>query len=422
MKKFKPRKNLLREFIFNNEMKQASEQTVKSLLRSIVEPVIESNSDGVVLVRLFDTKGLDGLLKRLDYSKAGVYFYSDMGADTVNVAQDDIWETTEFAVVLAPRYCAALVWDYGVSEIKGYSNINFYLNSRRIQDILKLVIDNSRIDFMPDVEPYSLERRENELMCAALHKVVDCLNDAVMETHISTEANSVSVEKPVVTAEVRKIIHEIRNNLSVIDLHSKIIEKRTQKLETNDSDAIQKIINAKNIIEKSTGAINLLLDDLKGNTEVSLEELNVQALVEMALELSAPKLSDKNINLETDLKDLNVLADEAKVLGVLLNIINNAIYALNENGKLKVSTKQNADETVSVLVENDGIMIPVSVQKKIFEEGFTTKQNDGGSGLGLQISKSSMNLMGGDLNLLKSDENSTVFELKLKQISNGGAA
>jgi len=422
MKKFKPRKNLLREFIFNNEMKQASEQTVKSLLRSIVEPVIESNSDGVVLVRLFDTKGLDGLLKRLDYSKAGVYFYSDMGADTVNVAQDDIWETTEFAVVLAPRYCAALVWDYGVSEIKGYSNINFYLNSRRIQDILKLVIDNSRIDFMPDVEPYSLERRENELMCAALHKVVDCLNDAVMETHISTEASSVAVEKPVVTAEVRKIIHEIRNNLSVIDLHSKIIEKRTQKLETNDSDAIQKIINAKNIIEKSTGAINLLLDDLKGNTEVSLEELNVQALVEMALELSAPKLSDKNINLETDLKDLNVLADEAKVLGVLLNIINNAIYALNENGKLKVSTKQNADETVSVLVENDGIMIPVSVQKKIFEEGFTTKQNDGGSGLGLQISKSSMNLMGGDLNLLKSDENSTVFELKLKQISNGGAA
>ena len=148
MRKFKQRKNLLREFIFNNGMKQASEQTVKSLLRSIVEPVIESNSEGVVLARLFDTNGLDGLLKRLDYSKASIYFYSDMGGDTIDVSENDIWESTEFVIVLASRYCAALVWDYNASELKGYSNISFYLNSRKVQDILKIVIDNSRIDFM----------------------------------------------------------------------------------------------------------------------------------------------------------------------------------------------------------------------------------------------------------------------------------
>lgn len=402
-------------------MKQASEQTVKSLLRSIVEPVIENNSDGVVLVRLFDTRGLDGLLKRLDYSKAGVYFYSDMGDEVVNVAQEDIWDTTEFAVVLAPRYCAALVWDYSISEVKGYSNINFYLNSRRIQDILKLVIDNSRIDFMPDVEPYSLERRENELMCNALHKVVDCLNDAVMENHINTQSNSITVEKPVLGTEVRKTIHEIRNNLSVIDLHSKIIAKRAEKLDTKDVESIRKILSTTSIIEKSTKAINILLDDLKGNTEVCLETLSVKALVEMAIELSAPKLAEKNINIETNLKDLMVLADEAKVIGVLLNIINNALYALNKNGKLKISTEKNTDETVSILIENNGVKIPTEIQKKIFEEKFTTKQNAGGMGLGLHISKSAMQLMSGNLSLVKSDENSTVFEVLLKQVSNGGA-
>ena len=386
MKKFKPRKNLLREFIFNNEMKQASEQTVKSLLRSIVEPVIESNSDGVVLVRLFDTKGLDGLLKRLDYSKAGVYFYSDMGAEIVNVAQDDIWESTEFAIVLAPRYCAALVWDYGASEVEGYTNINFYLNSRIIQDILKLVIDNSRIDFMPDVEPYSLERRQNELMCEALHKVVDCLSEADMETHITAQSISTEIEKPVLTTEVRKIIHEIRNNLSVIDLHSKIIEKRLDKALKTDIESAEKIINAKEIIEKSTRTINLLLDDLKGSTELQQE-----------------KLSTKNI----------------KVLGVLLNIINNAIYALKENGKLKVSIEKNTDKTVGVFIENNGEAIPYTLQKQIFEEGFTTKHKDGGSGLGLQISRTSMQLMGGDLILVKSDDDSTVFEMILNQAEEG---
>ena len=418
MRKFKQRKNLLKEFIFNNGMKQASEQTVKSLLRSIVEPVIESNSDGVVLARLFDTKGLDGLLKRLDYSKASVYFYSDMGENTVNVSNNDIWESTEFVIVLASRYCAALVWDYSSSELTGYTNVSFYLNSRKIQDILKIVIDNSRIDFMPDVEPYSLERRENELMCDALHKVVDCLNDAVLENHITSEAgNIINEEKPVLSSNVRKIIHEIRNNLSVIDLHSKIIEKRIEKF---DQEALAKILSAKAVIEKSSKSINMLLDDLKEGTEVNLEELSVQGLVEIALELCTPKMKEKSITSDIELKDFSVLADETKVLGVLLNIINNAIYALRKNGKLAVKIKENANSTVSIFVENDGSMIPVDVQKNIFDEGFTTKKDDGGSGLGLKISKTSMELMGGELNLIKSDVESTVFEIVMKKYERGG--
>jgi len=419
MRKFKSKKNLLKEFIFNNGMKQTSEQTVKSLLRSIVEPVIENNSDGVVLVRLFDTKGLDGLLKRLEYSKAGIYFYSDMGENVINVAQEDIWENTEFAIVLAPRYCAALVWDYSTSDVEGYTNICFYLNSRRIQDILKVVIGNSNINFMPDVEPYSLERRENELMCEALGKVVDYLNETVLETHINNQTAQVKVEKTETSAEVRKIIHEIRNNLSVIDLHSKIIEKRIEKF---DNEAPAKILNAKTIIEKSTKAIGMLLDDLKAETDLKLEIVDVKDIVEIALDLTMPKLEDKKINVETNLKNINVLVDETKVLGVLLNVIYNAVYALEQNGKLHLEVEENTDNTVSVFVENDGEAISFENQKKIFEEGFTTKKETEGSGLGLRIAKSSMNKMNGDLRLIKSDEKSTIFEIKMNKVEDGGVS
>ena len=419
MRKFKSKKNLLKEFIFNNGMKQTSEQTVKSLLRSIVEPVVESNSDGVVLLRLFDTKGLNGLLKRLEYSKAGIYFYSDMGENVINVAQDDIWENTEFTIVLAPRYCAALVWDYSTSDVDGYTNICFYLNSRRIQDILKVVIENSNINFMPDVEPYSLERRDNALMCDALGKVVDYLNETVLETHINTQTSAIKVEKKDLSLEVRKIIHEIRNNLSVIDLHSKIIEKRIEKF---DDEAPSKILNAKTIIEKTTKTIGMLLDDLKSQTEFKLEKLNVADIIDIALKLAKPKLELKNISIETKLKNINVLVDETKVLGVLLNIIYNAVYALEQNGKLKVEVEENTDNTVSVFVENDGKVIPLEYQKKIFEEGFTTKKETEGSGLGLRIAKSSMEKMDGDLRLIKSDEKSTVFEVKMKKVEDGGVS
>ena len=227
------------------------------------------------------------------------------------------------------------------------------------------------------------------------------------------------MKKKDLSLEVRKIIHEIRNNLSVIDLHSKIIEKRIEKF---DDEAPSKILNAKTIIEKTTKTIGMLLDDLKSQTEFKLEKLNVADIIDIALKLAKPKLELKNISIETKLKNINVLVDETKVLGVLLNIIYNAVYALEQNGKLKVEVEENTDNTVSVFVENDGKVIPLEYQKKIFEEGFTTKKETEGSGLGLRIAKSSMEKMDGDLRLIKSDENSTVFEVKMKKVEDGGVS
>ena len=62
------------------------------------------------------------------------------------------------------------------------------------------------------------------------------------------------------------------------------------------------------------------------------------------------------------------------------------------------------------------------LQKKIFEEGFTTKKETEGSGLGLRIAKSSMNKMNGDLRLIKSDEKSTIFEIKMNKVEDGGVS
>ena len=242
----------------------------------------------------------------------------------------------------------------------------------------------------------------------------------MLQKDLLTNQNVVlNVEKKEVSTEVRKIIHEIRNNLSVIDLHSKIIEKRIEKF---DNEAPAKILNAKTIIEKSTKAIGMLLDDLKAETDLRLEVVDVKDIVEIALDLTMPKLEDKKINVETNLKNINVLVDETKVLGVLLNVIYNAVYALEQNGKLHLEVEENTDNTVSVFVENDGEAISFENQKKIFEEGFTTKKETEGSGLGLRIAKSSMNKMNGDLRLIKSDEKSTIFEIKMNKVEDGGVS
>ena len=51
-------------------------------------------------------------------------------------------------------------------------------------------------------------------------------------------------------------------------------------------------------------------------------------------------------------------------------------------------------------------------QKKIFETNFTTKEK--GNGLGLAICKTQLNLVGGDINLVKSTDSETIFEITLK--------
>ena len=85
---------------------------------------------------------------------------------------------------------------------------------------------------------------------------------------------------------------------------------------------------------------------------------------------------------------------------------------------------QTADKSVVIcpLAKENITKISFENQKKIFEEGFTTKKETEGSGLGLRIAKSSMNKMNGDLRLIKSDEKSTIFEIKMNKVEDGGVS
>jgi signal transduction histidine kinase len=70
------------------------------------------------------------------------------------------------------------------------------------------------------------------------------------------------------------------------------------------------------------------------------------------------------------------------------------------------------EDDVMVQVANDGEPIPVSAQEQIFVPFFTTKKE--GSGIGLSISRQIMRQHNGTIDLLRSDVNQTVFELKFR--------
>lgn len=207
--------------------------------------------------------------------------------------------------------------------------------------------------------------------------------------------------------QTRCISHEIRNQLSVCELYTKIIKKHLE-LECIENTAID---NALKSIEKSVKMINNSLLDLKLLNNFELKKCGYVSLIEQAISLSNVYGFDKNINIVTDLQnDCFVLVDENKFLACLVNIFKNAVEAIESDGYIKVLSEI-VNNKLMIKFINNGKQIPLEKQNSIFKKGFTTKQT--GCGLGLYICKENLQKMDADLKLNYSTEKMTEFEIIL---------
>lgn len=108
--------------------------------------------------------------------------------------------------------------------------------------------------------------------------------------------------------------------------------------------------------------------------------------------------------------DLMIFADEGQVSQILINLLKNALQAGAKN--IVISSSTGPDDEVILRVANDGAPIPPESQEQIFIPFYTTKAE--GSGIGLSISRQIMRQHNGSIDLVHSDLNHTVFELKFR--------
>jgi two-component system NtrC family sensor kinase len=90
--------------------------------------------------------------------------------------------------------------------------------------------------------------------------------------------------------------------------------------------------------------------------------------------------------------------DVPRIKQVFLNIINNAVYAMKEGGRLTVRTTA-ADDSVRIAFEDSGPGIPPDVLSRIFDPFFTTKPEVSGTGLGLSVSLGIVQSHGGTIDV-----------------------
>jgi signal transduction histidine kinase len=119
------------------------------------------------------------------------------------------------------------------------------------------------------------------------------------------------------------------------------------------------------------------------------------------------------VSLVTDYAGPAILrARKAEIDQIFVNLISNAVHAMNGRGELRLSTKIDGDAVI-VAIGDTGCGIPKSIQAKIFDPFFTTKEPGKGTGLGLSIVHRIVTKYGGTIAVESEEGQGTMFRIRL---------
>ncbi len=199
------------------------------------------------------------------------------------------------------------------------------------------------------------------------------------------------------------LAHEIRNPLNSIKINADILIDNPSFNENH-----RKRIK---IIQKEVGRLNNLVKDVlmfarQGNlleTEFSLYNFMHGFQVQLK-EL----LEENMIEFEINVPDIKLRGDVEKLKQVFLNLLNNCIDAIYQNGKIEIKAQLQGEDMILIDVQDNGCGVPNP--EKLFEPFFTSKNL--GTGLGLSISQNILRQHKGDLYLLRSKPTETIFRIE----------
>lgn len=413
--------NTIQKYILDNSVRDYTKETVDGLFRAILEPVISNQKfEALLLFRIKDFSNKKSYIQRLCFSNVKMYSFNENlnEFNLYNSEIDDIWKDTEFLIILGHRYSAALIWDFSLSGIENRTPVCLMYNSKYTNEIAKTILQNSNDDFKDEIAKFTPDRRENTLLNKSVQNICDLLDQKEEELLFSVAHNNTPIDNneelkvaQAVTEKAKFVAHEIKNNLSIVNLYSKIIEKRLQGFEF-DEETQASINTAIKNIEKASSSMSYLISDLRSFAKPYLTQANLKEIITSTVNLCEIKAQTNNVKINiSNTIDEEIITDKAKLECALMNIIFNAIEACSEGCKINISCLKDSDE-IKVLIENNGKEIPKDIQNKIFNAEFTTKEK--GNGIGLSACKVQLKQINCDLNLISSDKEKTIFEIKIQ--------
>jgi two-component system NtrC family sensor kinase len=213
------------------------------------------------------------------------------------------------------------------------------------------------------------------------------------------------------------VAHEINNPLAAIGELAGLMEDLIDEEFLASSphaglfqDNVRKI---QSHVDRTRGITHRMLGFAR-RMEPHQDTFNVNDVVGEALSFIEREASFRGVELIRQLDPAlpMIKSDRAQLQQVFLNLLNNALDAVSEGGRIMVTTRVVADSVV-VMVEDDGSGIPEELHDRIFDPFFTTKAPGEGSGLGLSICHTIMKGLGGSLSFDSAPGEGTIFRVRL---------
>ena len=193
------------------------------------------------------------------------------------------------------------------------------------------------------------------------------------------------------------ISHELRTPLTSIQTHLEamidgIWEPSKERLNSVNEEVI-----------RLSHLVNQLKNLAKFDSyedKLNLKNENLTQLIKNIIYNNESHALDKNIRIKYELEDVNANIDKEKISQVIINLISNAIRYTNLNGEILIKLYKKSD-FIKIIVKDNGIGIPEESLDYIFERFYRVDKsrcrNTGGTGVGLTICKSIVDLHKGKI-------------------------
>jgi len=211
---------------------------------------------------------------------------------------------------------------------------------------------------------------------------------------------------------LERLAHEIRNPLSSLDIHLQLLEEDLgqwpPQIQTQASARLEIIHGELRRLESTVDQFMRLA----GPWELNLVQVDLAKIVRHVCDLLQPEAATRHIEISAKLNPElpPLMADGGQLIQALLNLVINALQAVEQQGRVAIAAQREGDWCV-IEVRDSGPGVPADRLTTIFEPYFTTKPQ--GTGIGLWIAQQIVTAHRGSIKAANSPEGGAVLTVRL---------
>jgi two-component system C4-dicarboxylate transport sensor histidine kinase DctB len=218
------------------------------------------------------------------------------------------------------------------------------------------------------------------------------------------------------------VAHELNQPLAALRM---FVAGTRKFLDAGKTDSARDNLGEIDALEHRMAILTQELKRFARPAESRIERVDLRDNIREAAKIALPRFEETGVDLEVTLPDDELLVETAPlpVEQVLLNLLRNgadAASSMNE-GAVRLHVERRED-TIAVLVGDNGKGVPDEIRDRIFDPFFTTKLSSGGLGLGLSISARIAEDIGGSLSVAGNEKGGATFEFCLPALREGAGS